>query len=680
MHLPVGTQLQGGRYEILRYISSGGFGCTYEARDTKFRSRVKSVAIKEFFVKDFCNRDTVSNSVVVGTQSKKELVEKLRNKFLEEADAIFELEHPNIVRVTDTFEENGTAYYVMEYINGSTLASIIEKEGALSEDKALGYICQIADALCHIHSRNRLHLDVKPGNIMIDQSGKAVLIDFGVSKQYDEVCGENTSTLMGFTPGYAPLEQSNKGIREFSPTTDIYSLGATLYKLVTGQTPPDASDVNEDGLPALPQGISAPVRVAIEAAMQPRRKDRPQSVAEFLKLLENGGKSKDERAKSKDETLLNSSSTPGGEVSRSDGGESELPTEKIENAKNYTASSDDEETQVGMNPPRPSATPPFQKVEELSKADSDDDETLVNRSSTPEGEVSRSGGGESELKTENRKSKLPLIIIILLLSVILGAGGYMLYSGGGGAGEDTPKPPQSPVVVEEQNPETTDTLQTVPPVVVEPEKKTTPLYVTTPPSGATVKIDGKVIGKTPLSGYEIEQDKHTISIAKEGCEQKTEVRELKSDTELSSDLTLVGYVDLGLNVKWAACNIGANSPEDYGNFYDWDESQQLMTDNRRLPTEKELRELKDKCNWEWSTEKGVNGYKVTGPNGNSIFLPAAGLRGCFGDVVAVGFFGYYWSSSPGGSEYAWGLGFYSGSVLIGHFNRCQGSSVRLVQD
>ena len=393
MHLPVGTLLQGGRYEILRFISSGGFGCTYEARDRKFKSRVKSVAIKEFFVKDFCNRDALSNRVVVGTLSKKELVDKLREKFLDEADAIFELEHPNIVRVTDTFEENGTAYYVMEYINGSTLASIIEKEGALSEDKALGYLCQIADALRHIHSRNRMHLDVKPGNIMIDQSGKAVLIDFGVSKQYDEVCGENTSTLMGFTPGYAPLEQSNKGIREFSPTTDIYSLGATLYKLVTGQTPPDASDVNEDGLPALPQEISAPVRVAIEAAMQPRRKDRPQSVAEFLKLLENGGKSKDE-------TLLNSSSTPGGEVSRSDGGESELSTVNTENAKNYTASPDDEETQVGIDPPRPSATPPFEKVGELSNGVNDDEATLVNSSSTPGGEVSRSGGGESELPTE----------------------------------------------------------------------------------------------------------------------------------------------------------------------------------------------------------------------------------------------------------------------------------------
>ena len=104
MNLPIGTLLQGGRYEIIRYISSGGFGCTYEARDTKFKSSVKSVAVKEFFVKDFCNRDAGSNRVVVATRSKVELVNKLRDKFLEEADALFELEHPNIVRVTDTFK------------------------------------------------------------------------------------------------------------------------------------------------------------------------------------------------------------------------------------------------------------------------------------------------------------------------------------------------------------------------------------------------------------------------------------------------------------------------------------------------------------------------------------------------------------------------------------------------
>lgn len=264
MHLPVGTILRGGRYEILRYISSGGFGCTYEARDTAFRNKVKTVAIKEFFVKDFCNRDIVTGNVVVATQSKKELIDKLRSKFMDEAEALYEFQHPNIVRVTDKFEENDTAYYVMDFIDGRSLNAIVEEKGCLSDPEAVGYIRQIADALKYVHDNNCLHLDVKPGNIMIDSHGKAVLIDFGVSKQYDEVKGENTSTLMGYTPGYAPLEQSGNGVVKFSPATDIYSLGATMFKILTGITPPIASEVNENGLPAFPDGTSDPVRRAIE--------------------------------------------------------------------------------------------------------------------------------------------------------------------------------------------------------------------------------------------------------------------------------------------------------------------------------------------------------------------------------------------------------------------------------
>ena len=755
MHLPIGTLLQGGRYEILRFISSGGFGCTYEARDRKFKSRVKSVAIKEFFVKDFCNRDASSNRVVVGTLSKKKLVDKLRNKFLEEADALFELEHSNIVRVTDTFEENGTAYYVMEYINGSSLANIIEKSGALGEQEALGYIRQVADALAYVHSCTRLHLDVKPGNIMIDHNGKAVLIDFGVSKQYDEESGENTSTLMGYSPGYAPIEQSESGaLDNFTPATDIYALGATFFFLLTGQRPPKASEVMNYGLPELPQEISPQVRNAVATAMNPVVRMRPQSIEEFINKVK-------------------------------------------------AESFDDDETRVGINPPRPSATPSFEKVGELSKTDSDDEATRINNSSTLRGEVSRSDGGEKELpkvkaesgnvkgenddneetrinssstlrgevsrsdgggtelskvkaasfdntssdkscavqtpfaphgsrsasvvKTENGKSKLPLIIIILLLSVILGVGGYLLFSGGG----ETPEPPQPPFVVEPGKRTTPLYVNTTPsgadvyvdgkyigatPIsgyeieqgqhtvniakegykeyekiiafdnatkdlgTINLEKLTYKLTIKTIPSGATVKIDGKVIGKTPLSSYEIEQGQHTVNITKNGYEQKTEVVEFGRDTELSYDLVLVEYVDLGLSVKWAACNVGATKPEDCGGLYDWNESQQLATGNSRLPTKEEMQELKERCTWTWTTQNGVKGRKVTGPNGNSIFLPAAGDRCIPGGVYYFGSGGHYWSSTPYGAEDAWFLNFNSGDVNMYRDPRQYGHSVRLVQD
>ena len=284
MNLSQGTLLQNGKYEIVRYISSGGFGCTYEAKHVLFG---KSVAIKEFFVKDFCNRDSGTKSIYVASKSMVSLVEKLRGKFIAEAQTLFEMNHPNIVRVTDVFEENGTAYYVMDYINGSTLDGIIKSRGALAESEARHYISQVAKALKYVHDRNRLHLDIKPANIMVDADGFVVLIDFGVSKQYDEVDNANTSTLVGSTPGYAPIEQSGAGLAKFYPATDIYALGATLYKALTGITPPQATLIasGESELPPLPATITSATRTAVEAAMRIQRSKRPQSIEEFLSLL-----------------------------------------------------------------------------------------------------------------------------------------------------------------------------------------------------------------------------------------------------------------------------------------------------------------------------------------------------------------------------------------------------------
>ena len=192
MNLPDNFTLQGGKYRIIRFISSGGFGCTYEAELVLLHKRV---AIKEFFVHDFCNRNERNRYITIATQSKEKLVARLKNKFLEEAGAMFSMQHPNIVRLTDVFEENNTAYYVMDYIDGKSLQEIVKGKGVLKENVALKYISQIAEALKYVHSLNRLHLDIKPGNIMINNNDDAILIDFGASKQYDEVDGENTSTL-----------------------------------------------------------------------------------------------------------------------------------------------------------------------------------------------------------------------------------------------------------------------------------------------------------------------------------------------------------------------------------------------------------------------------------------------------------------------------------------------------
>ena len=267
----------------MRFINSGGFGCTYEAVHVVLEQRV---AIKEFFVKDFCNRDETTAHITVGTVGKRALVDKLRRKFIDEAKALFRLRHRGIVRVTDVFEENGTAYYVMDYIDGLSLGEMVNRDGAMPEARAVRYIRQVAAALGYVHDNNRLHLDIKPGNIMIDAEDNAVVIDFGTSKQYDEEAGENTSTLMGKTPGYAPLEQMGNNVVKFLPATDIYALGATLYKLITGITPLGANMLaSGEELDPLPPTISVATRRTIAAPMQLNKNNRPQTIAAFIALL-----------------------------------------------------------------------------------------------------------------------------------------------------------------------------------------------------------------------------------------------------------------------------------------------------------------------------------------------------------------------------------------------------------
>lgn len=314
-YLTNGTLLQGGKYKIVRFINSGGFGCTYEAYDTLMETRV---AIKEFFVKDFCNRDEVTSHVTLATQNKRELVGKLRQKFIEEARAIFKMKHDNIVRVNNLFEENGTAYYVMEYVDGLSLNDILKKRGSLSETEMLGYIRQVAAALKYVHQQNRLHLDVKPGNILVDNTGKAVLIDFGASKHYDEGTGENTTTMQGLnTPGYAPYEQTVEGITEFTPASDIYALGATMYKLLTGETPPNSGllFLKKKTLAPLPETISTVTHNAITAAMQLHEGNRPQSIDEFLEILEDSITKEKNEDSGTDDTLYDIEETHKAELS-----------------------------------------------------------------------------------------------------------------------------------------------------------------------------------------------------------------------------------------------------------------------------------------------------------------------------------------------------------------------------
>lgn len=282
--LKTNTVLQNGKYRIEGVLGQGGFGITYLASQVALN---RKVTIKEFFMKELCNRDEQTSQVSVPSMGSVDTVARFRAKFVKEAQTIAALNNPHIIHIHDIFEENGTAYYVMDYLSGGSLSDLVQRDGVLAEATALGYIRQVADALSYIHARNINHLDIKPSNVLIDGNGNAVVIDFGLSKRYDETGSQTSTTPVGISHGFAPLEQYQPGgVSTFSPTTDIYSLGATLCKLLSGQTPPNATALLDADLDLSRLSASPSTKAAIAAAMQPKRKGRPQTVEAFIAMLD----------------------------------------------------------------------------------------------------------------------------------------------------------------------------------------------------------------------------------------------------------------------------------------------------------------------------------------------------------------------------------------------------------
>lgn len=525
MQLKQGTLLQGGKYRIERVLGQGGFGITYLAIQTGLD---RKVAVKEFFMKELCNRDETTSRVSIGSEGSRDMVKRFREKFTKEARNIAKLKHPNIVSVIDVFEENDTAYYVMEYCEGGSLSLLLNDKypQGMPEAKALKYIREVASALDYIHKRNINHLDIKPSNIMLGGMDEAVLIDFGMAKQYDSTTGNQTSTTpVGISHGYAPMEQYRQGgVGQFSPSTDIYSLGATLYKLITGRTPFDASTVNEEGLPSF--HASASVKAAILAAMQPRRVDRPQSITEWLGGLD-------------DEATVC---------------QTNVKTEQRAPASGIPAESDKPKDKNTTN-------------------------------STPE---------TDNIQSPSLFKKLwPYIWKIALCYLVISIGVLIFLF--------------------------VDSLHEVPTI------------------------------------------------------DETYYEEQSFEGSVSGSINGHDYVDLGLpsGLKWATCNVGASSPEEYGDYFAWgettpktiyewdncfdcvdadgvflendaweiynvggktritpdsghDTARENWGSTWRMPTDEENEELSQNCTWTRISVNGNGGYKVTGPNGNSIFLPSAG--------------------------------------------------------
>lgn len=282
--LKPGTLLAGGQYRIIRTLGQGGFGITYEGEQVALKRRV---AIKEFFMKDYCDRDASTSSVTVGSQGSRETVDAFRRKFIREAEIIAQLDNaPHVVPIHDRFEENGTAYYVMKYVDGESLRDYVKARGPLPEAEALGLIRQLGEALDYLHSNRIMHLDVKPANVLRQSNGQLVLIDFGISKHYAESGEATTTSPIAHSKGYAAIEQYKAGgVSQFSPATDIYSLGATLYFMLTATTPPEATDILDVDDLKRPASISNTSWTAIQQSMQPSFKRRPQNISAFMSLL-----------------------------------------------------------------------------------------------------------------------------------------------------------------------------------------------------------------------------------------------------------------------------------------------------------------------------------------------------------------------------------------------------------
>ena len=290
-HLQSNTTLQGGKYRIERMLGQGGFGNTYSAFNTVFEERV---AIKEFFMQGINDRDEDTGSVSVSLERNKLQFEEQREKFKKEALRIRKLNNPHIIKVHDLFEENGTAYYVMDYVDGENLAERLKRTNLpMTEQEVDEILPQILDALKSVHEAGIWHLDLKPANIMVDKSGNVNLIDFGASKQFNaQKGGATTSTAISYTNGYAPREQMEQNYDKFGPWTDFYALGATLYTLLTNKRPPLPTDIDDDisedkhlALP-LPDSVSKEMKGYILWLMQTNRNKRPKSIDEFVSKME----------------------------------------------------------------------------------------------------------------------------------------------------------------------------------------------------------------------------------------------------------------------------------------------------------------------------------------------------------------------------------------------------------
>ncbi|MEK0184170.1 protein kinase domain-containing protein [Microcoleus anatoxicus] len=279
-YLSAGSSLQQGKYKIETLIGEGGFGITYRGIDLV---NSRTVAIKENWPEKASRQGT---TVVWPHTVTPKIKDWQLKKVATEAQYLSQCQHPNIVRVYDYFQENSTAYVVMDFITGKPLSKILAEEGPLPVQRVKRYLLQLSAALTIVHGAKLLHRDIKPENILIDGQDRAILIDFGATKEF--IAGQTRQMSVTLTPGYAPLEQYSYKAKRW-PATDIYALCAAMYELLTGQLPPEATErIQSDTLTPPGQlipGIDPVLERVIVTGMKMRVEERWQTAVEIIDLL-----------------------------------------------------------------------------------------------------------------------------------------------------------------------------------------------------------------------------------------------------------------------------------------------------------------------------------------------------------------------------------------------------------
>ena len=697
--------LQNKKYKIEKIIGQGGFGITYKAimKETVSGSLGNMevdvpVAIKEFFMKDTCEREEGTGKITVPSQGSRAVVELYRKKFVKEAKNLAQMNHPHIVKVVDVFEENDTVYYVMQYLSGGSLADYVKQHGALDEAIAIKYIQQIGSALEYMHQKHICHYDVKPTNILLDDKGGAMLIDFGISKGYTEEGHQTSSTPVGISAGYAPLEQYQQNLQDFSPATDVYGLAATLYFLVTGKVPAEASIVLNDGIGRKSDGISAKLWRSVERGMCPRKNDRFQNISDFIGSISVG-----ETTIVSKKTFVNEFEAPiASSTTNAIAGKGKGKWARTIFMSLLTISMLLSLIKVG-----------YVKVHQHIVINELVDNMVKVKGGTVDGVTfSDFYIGKYEITNEEYDAVMDERPVYRLIFAQMG--GVEAYNNKHRIKNEAAmgKKHHPKIVSRKQVLEFLERLN----------EKTGKQYRLPTDLEWEVAAKGGICGH----GYKYSGGNDILGVANFYNGKKTNLEDVgqKRPNELglydmtgnvdelcdnacidindkrwsvrggccldeaseslvtskkplgtnclvgfrlalgNSGIREEGYVDLGLSVKWAKCNLGAKTPEDAGDRFAWGETATkesfdmenykyrnnpimhsvsltnndaayvLLGKHWKMPTKKEMQELLDKCTWTWKEVKGIKGYIVKSKvNGNSIFLP-----GMMGKYETIGKF------------------------------------------